>query len=120
MPLGPRSSQPARGGVPLADLDERRLLEHFSKTSGQRVRNRQPVGIAVASGVSPTRIVRFWRSPSAGGSGDGATDTSAAVYGCLGFEITSFAGPISMIRRGTSRPPVRDHPCSDRSWVMNR
>ena len=29
--------------------------------------------------------MRFARSPGAGGSGDGATDTSAAVYGCRGF-----------------------------------
>ena len=52
---------------------------HFSKASGQRVRKRQPVGIAEASGVSPTRIVRLARSPGAGGSGEGATETRAAV-----------------------------------------
>ena len=84
---------------------------HFSNASGQRVRNRQPLGIAEASGVSPTRIVRFARSPGAGGSGDGATDTSAAVYGWRGVEMTAFAGPISMILPEVhDRDAVGDHP----------
>ena len=116
-----RLGQPARGGCPSPTSMSGGSSTHFSKASGQRVRNRQPDGIAAASGVSPTRIVRFARSPGAGGSGDGATDTSAAVYGWRGAEITRSAGPISMIlpRYMTATRSAITH-ASDRSWVMNR
>ena len=44
---------------------------HRSNATGQRGWNRQPVGTCAASGVSPSRIVRFARVPASGGSGEG-------------------------------------------------
>ena len=92
-----------------------------SNASGHRGWNRQPVGMCAASGVSPTRIVREARSPAAGGSGDGLTETSAWVYGLRGVRMTCSAGPISMIlpRYMTATRSAMTH-AIDRSWVMNR
>src|SRR6185369_7886617 len=92
-----------------------------SKAYGQRGWKRQPLGTCAASGVSPTRIVRFARVPAVGGSGDGETDTRACVYGLCGARMTRSAGPISMIlpRYMTAiRSAITQ--ASDRSWVMNR
>ena len=92
-----------------------------SNATGQRGWNRQPVGTWAASGVSPSRMVRFARVPASGGSGDGETDTSAFVYGLRGERMTASAGPISMIlpRYMTAIRSAMTQ-ASDRSWVMNR
>ena len=51
--------------------------------SQQRVWKRQPDGGSAGLGTSPLRMIRC-REPFAAGSGTGAADSSARVYGCAG------------------------------------
>ena len=92
-----------------------------SKASGQRGWKRQPrrdvrrVG-RLADEDRPLRALA-----RRGGSGDGETETSAAVYGWRGERMTVSAGPISMIRpRYMTAIRSAMTQASDRSWVMNR
>ena len=66
----PRASTPPGGHAPTSNSGGSSTLQR-SNASGQRGWNRHPGGTCAASGVSPTRIVREARWPSAGGSGDG-------------------------------------------------
>src|SRR3954469_11931917 len=86
----------------------------------QRVRNRHPLGGSVGVGGSPTRTIRA-RSRSISGSGIGAADSNAFVYGCAGRLYSSETGATSTIlpRYITATRWLRWR-TTERSWAMNR
>ncbi len=93
-------------------------LAHLSVAFQQRVRKTQPLGGLIGLGRSPSRRIRL-RVRSALGSGCGAADSKAFVYGCFGLLNISEVLPISTIfpRYITA---TRSEMCltTDKSWAI--
>ena len=98
---------------PARVLHERRGAA--TRSAGQRGWNRQPRGIRVGSGTSPSSTTGSSRSIS------GTTDSSACVYGCCGAASTSSVGPASTIRpRYITAVRSAMFQARPRSWVTTR